>query len=161
MPKPTTAARVYLTLIGLMLAAMGGLFAWLMGASFGRAAAVDEWPQADAVIIHSEVARRQVDPNLPPEFRFEVFYAYEWDGEGYESDRYRLRGASWTKSRAAAEELVSRYGVGDVHPARVNPEAPDEAVLVGESRAPGYSIWFPLIFVVGGLGIVVGAWRRK
>lgn len=73
----------------------------------------------------------------------------------------RLRGAWRIKSRAAAEERVSRYGVGDVRPARVNPQAPDEAVPVGKSRAPGHSIWFQPILVVGCPGNVVGAWRRQ
>jgi hypothetical protein len=32
-------------------------------------------------------------------------------------------------------------------------------VLKRDSKAPGYSLWFPIIFVVGGLGIIVGAVR--
>jgi hypothetical protein len=32
-------------------------------------------------------------------------------------------------------------------------------VLEIESKAPGYSLWFPVLFVVGGFGIMVGAWR--
>jgi hypothetical protein len=35
----------------------------------------------------------------------------------------------------------------------VNPAEPDFAVLKPDTKATGYSIWFPLLFVVGGLGI--------
>jgi hypothetical protein len=44
---------------------------------------------------------------------------------------------------------------------RVNPADPAVAVLRIDSRAPGYSLWFPALFVVGGVGIVVGALRRR
>ncbi|MFP6880316.1 MAG: hypothetical protein VCA34_05170, partial [Roseibacillus sp.] len=36
---------------------------------------------------------------------------------------------------------------------------PSFAVLKRDSKAPGYSLWFPIIFVVGGLGIILGAVR--
>lgn len=160
MAKPSTAARAYLTLIGLLLAAAGGVFTWLMWRSYERADEIREWPGVACAIIRSEVEQRRIDPNQPPEYRLGILYSYEWDGETYESDRYRLRGASWTKDRESVEELSETLAVGTVTEGRVNPEAPGEAVLRSESRAPGYSIWFPLIFVVGGLGVVVGAWRR-
>jgi hypothetical protein len=40
---------------------------------------------------------------------------------------------------------------------RVNPHDPDFAVLKPDSLAPGYSIWFPALFVIGGLGMTVRA----
>jgi hypothetical protein len=43
----------------------------------------------------------------------------------------------------------------------VNPAQPDFAVLKPDTKAAGYSIWFPLLFVVGGLGIVVRAIVRR
>jgi hypothetical protein len=42
----------------------------------------------------------------------------------------------------------------------VNPALPAEAVLEHASRAALYSIWFPLLFVVGGLGMLRGALKR-
>jgi len=41
----------------------------------------------------------------------------------------------------------------------VNPTAPDEAVLKRGSRGALFSIWFPLLFVVGGLGVAINALR--
>jgi hypothetical protein len=39
----------------------------------------------------------------------------------------------------------------------VNPAEPSFAILKTDSLAPGYSIWFPALFVVGGLGITFRA----
>lgn len=160
----TTGARIYLSLIGLLLAAIGAVFSWLMWRSFDRAREIDHWPVVPCAILESEVESRRDDPDwpreMPQEFRFRVLYQYDWGGGTFESERYGLRGASWKSRPEAAEGLVARYPRGSVAECRVNPAAPAEAVLEGESRAPGYSLWFPLLFLVGGLGIILGAWRR-
>ena len=49
---------------------------------------------------------------------------------------------------------MERWPVGKQVEAFVNPKAPKEAVLDHETKAPGYSIWFPGLFLVGGLGIL-------
>jgi hypothetical protein len=33
-------------------------------------------------------------------------------------------------------------------------------VLLPGTRAALYSIWFPLLFVAGGIGMLIGVWRR-
>lgn len=164
MATRSTGARVYLTLIGQLLAGAGGVFFWLMWASFDRAREIDGWAEVPCAILESGVESRRDDPDwpeaMPQEYRFRVLYQYDFEGESYESERYRLRGASWKSTPAAAEALVEEYSRGTVAECRVNPAAPEEAVLKGESKAPGYSLWFPAIFVVGGLGVMVGAWVR-
>lgn len=164
MPARTTGARIYLSLIGFLLALAGGVFSWLMWRSFDRARQIDAWPSTPCAILESSVESRRDDPDwpreMPQEFRFRVLYQYDWEGRAYESDRYRLRGASWKSRPDEARDLVDRYPRGSVAECRVNPDAPSEAVLEGESRGPGYSLWFPLIFVVGGAGVIIGAWRR-
>lgn len=161
MVNATVPARIYLSLIGLLLAAAGGVFTWLMSESYQQAKAISDWPEVDAIVLRSEVVPRRVDPQLPPEYQFQVWYAYEWEGSNYESDRYQTRDAPWTKDRSRAEAFAARYKTGELYPVKVNPDDPSQAVLAGESKAAIYSIWFPLIFVVGGLGMVVGAWRPR
>lgn len=160
MSKRSLAACWYLTLIGLMLAAAGGLFSWLMWRSFERAEKIDRWPRTECLILESEAEERQIDPARGTERRFKVLYTYRWEGVDFESERYRLRGSSWTSGEEAVRVLEEKYPVGATAECLVNPADPSFAVLEGESKAPGYSIWFPLIFLVGGLGMVVGAWRR-
>lgn len=164
MAKRTTGARVYLSLIGLALAGIGGVFTWLMAASYLRAKRIDHWERVPCAILESTVESRRDDPDwpmeMPQEYRFRVRYEYEWQGQSYVGDHYRLRGSSWSSRTESAEALVETFPQGSVATCQVNPDQPGEAVLKGESKAPGYSLWFPLLFVVGGIGITVGAWRR-
>lgn len=159
MAKTSTGTRVYLTLIGLMLALIGGVFCALMWRSFQRARHVDQWPVVSCVILRSEMDERQVDPNGPVERRFSVLYGYEWDGEKYNSELWKLRGSGWSSKEDVIQSLIERYPEASTQQCHVNPDKPEEAVLEVESKAPGYSLWFPALFVVGGLGIVIGAWR--
>jgi hypothetical protein len=39
----------------------------------------------------------------------------------------------------------------------VNPADVNFAMLKPDSKAAGYSIWFPMLFVIGGLGIALRA----
>jgi hypothetical protein len=39
----------------------------------------------------------------------------------------------------------------------VHPQNPALAVLKPDSLAPGYSIWFPGLFMIAGLGITINA----
>lgn len=160
MPQRSTGSRVYLTLIGLALAFAGATFSALMWRSYQRARTVAEWPQVPCIILKSEVEERRVDPNSTAERRFAVLFGYEWDGVPRESELLKLRGSMWTGKEAVVRSLVERYPEGSRQQCRVNPADPAVAVLEPESKAPGYSLWFPLLFVVGGLGIVAGAWRK-
>jgi hypothetical protein len=59
-----------------------------------------------------------------------------------------------------AREKQLNYPPGSAQTCFVNPALPAEAVLEHASRAALYSIWFPLLFVVGGLGMLRGALKR-
>jgi hypothetical protein len=160
MPQRSTGSRIYLSIIGLMLALAGGVFTWLMWRSFERAREVDHWPQVPCVILRSESETRQIDPNSQPEYRFAVLYGYQWEGVPKNSDLLKLRGSPWVGKEEAVKIFIERYPEGSQQQCRVNPAKPELAVLEPESKAPGYSLWFPMLFLVGGLGIVVGAWRK-
>lgn len=160
MATSSTGTRVYLSLIGLMLAVVGGIFCKLMWTSFQRAREVEKWPVIPCIILNSTMDERQVDPNGPVERRFSVLYGYEWDGGRYDSDLWKLRGSGWTSKEGGVEAMIAYYPEGSTQQCHVNPADPHQAVLEVESKAPGYSLWFPGLFVVGGLGIIVGAWRR-
>jgi hypothetical protein len=155
------AGRWYLIILGLVLALIGGLFVGLMGRSFLRAREMRTWPEVQCVILSSEVQEKRHDENSPLEFRQTVSFGYEWQGQPRTSDLLTLRGSSWSSKREIAAERVSQYPAGKVTVCRVNPAAPDSAVLKLDSLAPGYSIWFPGLFVVGGLGIAFRAAVQK
>ncbi len=113
------------------------------------------------MIITSEVDERRHDPNSPAEFRQDLSFCYEWMGTARTGDHLTLRGSPWSSKRELADQRVLEYPVGKMTTCRVDPANPDFAVLKPDSLAPGYSIWFPALFVVGGLGISLRAIVRK
>ncbi|MGL4399987.1 MAG: DUF3592 domain-containing protein [Luteolibacter sp.] len=154
-PTPSNrAGHWYLALIGLSLALIGGVFVWLMARSYLRAKEMRNWPEVACVILSSELAERRHDRNSPVEFRHDVSFGYEWQGQPRTGDRLTLRGNPWSSKRKLMEARLKELPPGKTTTCWVNPADPDFALLKLDSLAPGYSIWFPALFVVGGLGIV-------
>lgn len=154
---PQAAGRWYLAVLGLSLAVIGSVFVWLMGRSCLRAWEMRKWPEVACVMISSEMEERQHDENSPREYSHRLSFGYEWQGQAYTGDHFTLRGSSWSSKREIAAGRLESYPVGMKTTCRVNPQQPSFAVLKPDSLAPGYSIWFPALFVVGGLGITVRA----
>lgn len=153
--------RLFLAGIGLALAFAGGLFCWLMWRSFARAHEMRAWPPVPCVVLVSEIEERQIDRSSSPETRFKVEYGYEWQGRSFTSNHWGWRGNPWSSERSKADRLVEKYPVGSRTICYVNTQQPDFAVLQPDSQAPGYSIWFPALFVAGGLGIAFRALLKK
>jgi Protein of unknown function (DUF3592) len=160
-PVTGNAGRWYLFILGLVLALIGGLFVGLMARSFMRAREMRTWPEVACVILSSEIEERQHDENSPLEFRQNLSFGYEWNGQTHTGDRLTLRGSPWSSKRALAEQRVAEYPVGKTTTCRINPADSNFAVIKPDSLAPGYSIWFPALFVVGGLGISFRSLVRK
>ncbi len=132
-----------------------------MGRSFLRAYEMRKWPEVACVILSSEVEERRHDPNSPLEYRVDLSFGYEWKETAYTGDHMSLRGSSWSSRRGEIENRAAEYPVGKSTTCRVDPSNPGFAVLKPDSLAPGYSIWFPSLFVIGGLGISIRALRVK
>ncbi len=152
-----SAGRWYLVVLGLSLALIGGIFVWLMARSYLRAKEMRSWPEVACVILSSELAERRHDENSPLEFRVDLSFGYEWQDQPRTGDHLTLRGNPWSSKRKLMESRIKDYPVGKSTTCRVDPKNPDFAVLKPDSLAPGYSIWFPALFVIGGLGIVYRA----
>lgn len=157
-PLPTDrAGNWYLAFLGLSLALIGGVFVWLMARSYLRAREMRSWPEVACVILTSELEERRHDTNSPLEFRHDLSFGYQWQDQPRTGDHLTLRGNPWSSKRKLMESRLKEYPVGATTTCRVDPENPDFAVLKPDSLAPGYSIWFPALFVIGGLGIAVRA----
>jgi hypothetical protein len=155
------SSTVFLVVFGLVTAGIGALFTALMWDSYQRASAMHGWPRAEAVILSSEVEERRHDEYSAKEYRVMLLYGYEWKGKAMTGELLTARGNPWSKELARIERELEKFPVGMRMMAYVNPAEPDFAVLKPDSKAAGYSIWFPLLFVVGGLGIVVRALVRR
>lgn len=158
-PGGQAAGRWFLSLTGLSLILIGSLFIALMTRSFLRASAMRDWPRVECVILESRIEERQHDPLSPTEYRPHLLYGYEWKGKRLTSNAYSLRGGKWSSQIQRAESVLEGYPAGSRRNCLVNPDNPMQAVLKPDSMAPLYSIWFPALFVVGGAGILVRAWR--
>lgn len=150
----------FLAGMGLFIALVGLLFVALLGRSFLRAWDMRSWPETSCVILTSDVGEKRHDEFSPIEFRQELTYGYEWQGESFTGDHLTLRDNPWSSKRELVAQRAAELPPGTVTSCHVDPTKPSHSVLALDSLAPGYTIWFPGLFAVGGLVIAVRALRR-
>lgn len=160
MSNSHSAGSWYLTAVGIALCFISGIFLWLMTRSYLRAREMTTWPQVPCLVLSSDVDERRIAENVAPDYRLAILYRYQFEGKDYESKLWSLRGSMPRTEQAAVEKLVTQFPQGSRHSCWVNPNDPQVAVLKLDSRAAGYSLWFPGLFFLGGLGMIWGAWRR-
>jgi hypothetical protein len=131
-----------------------------MWRSYARAKGMTSWPKVPCLILQSSVEEQRIGTTVAPEYRLQVLYCYDFDGSPYESRLWSLRGSMPRNDRATVEELVATYSSGSMTQCWVNPRQPSQAVLKLDTRAAGYTLWFPGLFLLGGMGMIVGAWKR-
>ncbi len=145
--------------MGLFLAAAGLLFTWVLWRAYSRAEETRSWIETPCVILSSRVVSERPSPNSNLSHQVELRYQYEYGGETRAGSRVkRVDGATAHEERARA--VVAEYPPGTRTVCYVNPEQPTEVILKRGSRGALYSIWFPLLFVAGGAGMVWNALRR-
>ena len=132
-----------------------------MARSFLRAWEMRSWPSVECVILSSEITERRNDANSAREFRHDLTYGFEWKGIARTGDHLTLRGSPWSSKQNLVEARAAQYPLGSRAICHVNPSNPEIVLLKNDSLAPGYSIWFPALFVIGGLGITLRAAIRR
>ena len=155
-----TAGRMWLCALGMLLMIAGSFFAWRMWLSYEKAQVTRQWRQVPCRIVSSRIISERPTPHSPPAHRVEVRYEYEFNAVKRSSSRIRQVEAAPTQHLDQAQQKQQSYPTGSSQVCFVNPASPNEAVLQHASRAALYSIWFPLLFVVGGIGMIRGALRR-
>lgn len=140
--------------LGLAISLLGAAFFLLLLKSYLRALDVAKWPQTSCKIIQSEVIQLKRVPHAPIEYNHKIRYQYLWNDHEFLGDRITLRENPWSTKPEAIEKLARKFPLGATLTCHVNPQSPSLAVITPESKAPGYTLWFPLIFVIGGLGII-------
>lgn len=157
--RESSAGRGWLAGMGLFLAAAGLLFTWVLWRAYTRAEETRSWVETPCVILSSRVVSERPTPNSNLAHRAELRYEYDYGGQTRTGSRVkRVEGATAHEERAQA--VAAAYPAGARTVCYVNPAQPDEAILKRGSRGALYSIWFPLLFVVGGAGMVWNALRR-
>lgn len=153
--------RIFLFITGLLLAFIGGLFMWLMGNSFLNASATRAWDEVPATILQAEIIERKIGPHVPTDYAAQVLFGYEYNGARLTSERLTPRGTKWAKDKEKADLELKGLQAGSEVSCWVNPEEPEIAILKHDTKAAGYSIWFPTLFFIGGIGVMAGAFRRR
>lgn len=152
-------SRIFKASLGLFLIVMGLGGTYWLWKSWQRAEETRAWAPTEAIILSSQLLTDRETPHSPLSYTAEVHYRYRFNGESYTSRRIkRVDGPS--SHKAKAEALVAEHRPGTTETCYVNPVQPDFAILKPDSRAALYSIWFPLLFVAGGAGMVLSAIRR-
>ena len=113
------------------------------------------------LILESGVEERKLGESVETEYRHKLLYGYEFENVPYTGEHEKRRENPWSSDISKAEEQIEKYPEGSQQTCFVNPQTPAVSVLAHDTEAGGYTIWFPGIFVVGGLGIVVGALRKS
>lgn len=156
--KTSLGARFLLSFIGLTLAVSGSVFTWLLWLSYERANTTRGWNETSCLIQHSTVDEEREELNAPIKYKPHVIYTYLVGDTSYKAENIRQVPNLTFKEKEQAEDLVKKFPLGQGAKCYVNPADPNVAVLLHETRAGLYSIWFPLLFVVGGLGMVINIW---
>lgn len=158
--NPTNrGGRLFLCMIGLMLITVGGAFEWLMWRSYQHAKESRSWPQVEATVLRSDIDERQIQGS-PREYRLNLLYGYSYGGKEITTNQFSPRGPKWTKKEDNVAQLIQEYPVGSIQTAWVNPKRPEGAILTHDTKAAGYTLWFPALFILGGLGMIYGAMRK-
>jgi hypothetical protein len=113
------------------------------------------------VVISSEIGEYRYNEFSSKEYSLIIRYGYDWKGDRKTGERYGFRGNPKYNKRNKIEDLMSDYPVGEKVTVYVNPADENFTMLKPDSKAAGYSIWFPMLFVVGGLGIALRAIRAE
>jgi len=154
------AGSRWLAGMGIALAVAGGLFVVMLWTAWQRAEETRRWTATPAKVLSSQLRPVQATPNSPTKFAIQVRYEYVWQGQRHVSERIR-RVNSPKGNHDDAEALREEYTPGQMITCYVKPDEPTFAILKHESRAALYSMWFPLLFVGGGLRMAWAALRQK
>ncbi len=140
--------------MGLSLIAVGCGIIWYLWAVYQKASLMDAWVETPCTIEKSEVKADGLTQHYATKYKLVVEYTYTYQGQKYRGDKFkRLQPESPDKKKVARKQ--KGFAVGDSAVCYVNPDQPDIAVLKKDTKASIYTAWFPGLFVLGGVGMIV------
>jgi len=150
-----TGGKIGLTLFFLVFFLMGSFFELMIVREFLTRIKRCTWQEAPCAMLQSQV---EETGNSDRPYALQVKYEYQYEDRSYQADSYAMdyRGSD---SYDKTTKLAHRYAPGSQQRCYVNPKRPQQAVLVRGSLWFGLLLLFPLIFVVIGLGGMIGIWR--
>lgn len=120
---------------------------------------MDSWVETPCVIEKSEVDDSGLNQHYGTKYALITSYRYQFGGEEFIGSKYkRIQPSSSHKEKITSKQEA--YPVGSETVCFVDPENPSDAVLKKDSKGSIFSIWFPGLFVLGGIGIVISVLRQ-
>lgn len=158
--RPSSFTRFWGAFLGLLLMTAGCVFTWLLWRNYQKARAVHQWKPTPCLVVESRVEEHRFSPRSAMSYIPRVRYRYHVAGQMVESNQLRVVEHRSGK-RAGIDQIIRDFPAGKEAQCWVDPAQREQAVLQLPSKAAGYSLWFPLLFVVGGAGMIRGSLRSK
>ncbi|MEX2581052.1 MAG: DUF3592 domain-containing protein [Verrucomicrobiales bacterium] len=159
-PGNHLSGRLWKIGLGLFLVLAGTLSARYLWNTYERASQMDDWVATPCEIVSADIDDSRLNQRGLVKYGLDVVYRYEFDGNTYTGDRVRRLPVESSDPKKAARKL-EKYPAGSETVCYVDPDRPVAAVLEKDSKASLYSIWFPGLFIVGGIGMILSALFRK
>jgi hypothetical protein len=146
--------QIFSRFLGVFFVAFSTVVAYYLVRGFRLGRASVSWEKVKGVVTNSEIRKRDLDGGIS--YYPKIIYQYRIDDRDYE-------GSDWSHSaingrEEEAEEILSRYEVGDEVDVYYNPLKPEQAVLEpGIKSAFPYAIGFflaALFFLLGILNVL-------
>jgi hypothetical protein len=144
--------------MGTAIALAGLVFVFGLGWAGWRALETRQWPQVEGTVKSVGIETQRATFSSPVTFVVRVKYEYLAEGQTRMSDRLKRRQGP-TSDLEKAQATKQQFVPGQKVTVWFNPADPSYAVLRHESLGALYSIWFPMLFVVGGGVMAWRAWR--
>lgn len=170
MTSPTLPARLFKIGVGLTLVITGLAVTALLFIPYQRGKETRAWTETPCVITESTEKEAYSGDLADLTYRVYVSYRYTIAGQEYTGTRVQRRTfagedddhlALKTPHASKAHDLVKKYPAKLATQCWVNPADPSDAVLEHQSTAAIYTLWWPMLFAVGGAGILWSALRRN
>ncbi len=149
--SPGILPKLFISLIFLAFLVGGSFLEYKIASDFSETLATHFWTATDCTIDAAGI-----DEKLP--YQLDVSYSYTFNGQNYSSNvlSNNYKGST---DYYDVQTLFDRYTPGSAAICRVDPRVPNRAVLQTRSLWTGFSILFPLIFIVIGGGLLYLTWR--
>lgn len=147
--------KLFSSLFFLPFFLMGLFFIIMMLKEWSSQRALNKWTETPCKIIESEV--RDVRGGYAPYVKYEYMAGgQEWESERFTNVKQALDHYS------EVEAMIRPYPAGATSTCRVDPQNPNEAVILVQVQTwLLFATPFPLIFVLVGLGGIYAIWKKE
>jgi Protein of unknown function (DUF3592) len=134
---------------------ISGLWMMVKGGKLGfQAYGTKDWKRVTGKIVESTI-ETSTDSDGDTKYRAKVLYTYSFQNQSYNGNRIHY-GYSASSDREDFEMLIARYSPEEPAPIYINPNRPDESVLIQGIQKYGFlEIWGGFGFAFFGFWIIV------